>query len=266
MQDYSTPKSRWTALINRDPNASNAFVYCVTTTKIYCRPNCPSRLARRANIVFHDNSADAVATGFRACMRCRPAMPEDECDPQKIAVAKTCAAIDKELLGAEKKGVRELAKDVGFTESHFCRVFKKITGMTVGEYRASVSGKQTLLSETAEGSREKEKESLSVGQNPGASNTPYDFDFNSLPFPDRRDPAQLEFELESGWYDFSRAPDTYGSSSGLMAAAPCYAGLFDDRFSNAESSIDTTPHLLPLVTMDDGLQFLNLDHHYTHVI
>jgi hypothetical protein len=191
-------------------------------------------------------------------------MPEDEGDPQKIAVVKTCAAIDKELLGAEKKGVKELAKDVGFTESHFCRVFKKITGLTVGEYRASISGRQTLLSKTAEGSGEKEKESLSEVQNPGPSNNPYEFDFNSLPFPDRQDPAQLEFELGSGWYDFSRPPDTYGSSSGVVAAEPCYAGLFDDKYSNAESSIDTTPHLL--ITMDDGLQFLNLDHHYAHVI
>lgn len=261
MQDYSTPKSRWTALINRDPQASSAFVYCVTTTKIYCRPNCPSRLARRANIVFHNNATDARAAGYRACMRCRPAMAEDEGDPQKIAVAKTCASIDKELQGGEKKGVKELAKDVGFTESHFCRVFKKVTGLTVGEYRASISGKQTPESQAGVVS---EKESLADVQYPGVSSTPYEFDFNSLPFPARQDPAQLEFELASGWYDFSMAPDTY-ESSGLVTEAP-YAGLFDDRYSNTESSIDTTPHLLPLSTMDDGLQFLNLDHHFAHVV
>ena len=261
MQDYSTSKSRWTALINRDPQASSAFVYCVTSTKIYCRPNCPSRLARRANIVFHNNATDARAAGYRACMRCRPATAEDEGDPQKIAVAKTCASIDKELQGGEKKGVKELAKDVGFTESHFCRVFKKVTGLTVGEYRASISRKQTSASQTGPVSG---KELLVEVQNPGNSSTPYEFDINSLPFPDRQDPAQLEFEVASGWYDFSVAPDTY-ESSGLMAEAP-YAGLSEDRYSNTESSIDTTPHFLPLITMDDGLQFLNLDDHFAHVI
>jgi len=34
--------------------------------------------------------------------------------------------------------VKELAKEVGLTESHFCRIFKKIAGRTVGEYRRSL--------------------------------------------------------------------------------------------------------------------------------
>ena len=234
MQDYySTPKSRWTALINRDPKASNAFVYCVTSTKIYCRPNCPSRLARRANIVFHDNAADAMAAGYRACMRCRPAVAEDKGDPQKIAVAKTCASIDKELQGGEIKGVKELAKDVGFTESHFCRVFKKVTGLTVREYRASVSRKQTPAIQTGAAG---EKESPAEVRNPSISRPPFEFDFNSLPFPDRQDPAQLESELASGWYDFSGATDTYEFFE-LPAEAP-WTGLSDDRYSDTDSVFD----------------------------
>lgn len=35
----------------------------------------------------------------------------------------------------EKWPVKRLALEVGLTESHFCRVFKKIEGCTVGEYR-----------------------------------------------------------------------------------------------------------------------------------
>lgn len=34
--------------------------------------------------------------------------------------------------------VKALGAEVGMTESHFCRVFRKVMGMTVGEYRASL--------------------------------------------------------------------------------------------------------------------------------
>ena len=38
--------------------------------------------------------------------------------------------------------MKALAKSVGLTESHFCRVFKKVEGLTVGEYRGLVQGRK----------------------------------------------------------------------------------------------------------------------------
>ena len=264
MPGYSTPKSRWTALLNRDALAASAFVYCVTTTRIYCRPNCPSRLARRANVEFHNTAADARAAGYRACMRCRPEVAEDEGDSQKIAIAKTCASIDREAEGGQKKSVKALAKDVGFTESHFCRIFKKGTGMTVGEYRTSVSGKRSPTGDI--GVTGAQSQLLGEVQNPVVSNNPYEFDFNSLPLLDKQDQAQLDFELASGWYDFSNTLDSY-PYFGVVAEIPS-GGLLDDGPSNptTESSLDTTPHLLPLATMDDDPQILNLEQQFTYVI
>ena len=139
MTSFSSPSSRWAALQRRDPLAASAFIYSVCTTKIYCRPTCPSRLARRANIVFHDTPAEAEAAGFRPCKRCRPNLRENEGDPQILAVDKACELIVREEIGAVKWSVKGLAKEVGLTESHFCRVFKKIMGMTIGEYRAKNS-------------------------------------------------------------------------------------------------------------------------------
>ncbi|CCD55948.1 hypothetical protein BofuT4_uP150800.1 [Botrytis cinerea T4] len=37
-----------------------------------------------------------------------------------------------------------MAKEVGLTESHFCRVFKRETGGTLGEYRAKLIGQQLV--------------------------------------------------------------------------------------------------------------------------
>lgn len=88
--------------------------------------------------MFHDSAEQAEADGFRPCMRCKPGILKgEEGDPQKVAVERA-----KEMLRAEVGGgkwsVKALAKVVGLTESHFCRVFKKMEGMTVGEFRVEL--------------------------------------------------------------------------------------------------------------------------------
>jgi O-6-methylguanine DNA methyltransferase len=37
---------RWASIVNRDAAADGTFVYAVRTTGIYCRPSCPSRMAK----------------------------------------------------------------------------------------------------------------------------------------------------------------------------------------------------------------------------
>jgi methylphosphotriester-DNA--protein-cysteine methyltransferase len=63
--------ARWQHLSTRTQPAI-PFIYGVVTTKIYCLPTCPSRLARRANVTFFNNPIQAAEKGFRACKRCKP--------------------------------------------------------------------------------------------------------------------------------------------------------------------------------------------------
>ena len=49
----------------------HVFVGC-TSTGIYCRPICPSPTARRENVRYFPSAVEAVAAGFRPCLRCRP--------------------------------------------------------------------------------------------------------------------------------------------------------------------------------------------------
>ena len=42
----------WTAVLNHDRTQDGNFVYAVRTTGVYCRPSCPSRRPRRANVRF----------------------------------------------------------------------------------------------------------------------------------------------------------------------------------------------------------------------
>lgn len=133
--------ARWKAVAARD--ASNTtFVYAVLSTRIYCRPSCPARLARRANVEFFDTPAQAESAGYRACKRCQFDTDVKD-DPQSRMVQQardTIAAgvLSSSSLGGRRPRLRELAAEANLTPSHFHRVFKKIAGMTPGQYARAV--------------------------------------------------------------------------------------------------------------------------------
>ena len=60
------------ARVARDRSYDGRFYTGVHTTGIYCRPVCPVRPARSANVSFFPSAAAAEAAGFRPCLRCRP--------------------------------------------------------------------------------------------------------------------------------------------------------------------------------------------------
>lgn len=140
-------------MTHRDPNANGHFVYSVKSTNIYCRPICPARLARRANIRFYQTPAEAEAAGFRACKRCKPDAEKSE-DPQERAVTKACGLIEEALKKDNTKSLRlqDLAKNVGLTPRYFHKIFKDKTGLTPKEYAklrmAGQNNSDTFLSST----------------------------------------------------------------------------------------------------------------------
>jgi AraC family transcriptional regulator of adaptative response / DNA-3-methyladenine glycosylase II len=56
----------------RDARFDGLFFVAIVTTRIYCRPTCPSRRANPDNRRFFSSGAAAERAGFRACLRCRP--------------------------------------------------------------------------------------------------------------------------------------------------------------------------------------------------
>ncbi|KAL2675488.1 hypothetical protein Neosp_011674 [[Neocosmospora] mangrovei] len=133
---FEDDESRWQAVVSRNANADGFFVYAVRTTKIFCRPICKARLARRANVSFFETGVDAQEAGFRACKRCKPEvaglMPE-EAAVRKIRDFVQQRAENKDDTEA-RLSLSQMAKQTGLSKWHFHRVFKKCVGVTPTEY------------------------------------------------------------------------------------------------------------------------------------
>ena len=126
--------SRWLALTHRAPSSHSSFLYGVKSTKIYCRPTCSARLARRANVVFYDTVDQARHDGFRPCKRCKPDDTTFVGEGEEIVTRAIALLRIKTDDLTMKRGLKDLAKEVGVTSSYLCRVFKKTLGVTVGVY------------------------------------------------------------------------------------------------------------------------------------
>jgi AraC family transcriptional regulator, regulatory protein of adaptative response / methylated-DNA-[protein]-cysteine methyltransferase len=129
---------RWAAVRGRDARADGTFLYSVKATGVYCRPSCASRLARRENVAFHDDGADAERAGFRPCKRCKPDQPSLT-ERRSAQVSALCRFIES------SEGVptlAELAARAGLSVFHLQRLFKAITGVTPREYAAAHRGRR----------------------------------------------------------------------------------------------------------------------------
>jgi AraC family transcriptional regulator, regulatory protein of adaptative response / methylated-DNA-[protein]-cysteine methyltransferase len=129
---------RWARIIARDKTADGQLWYSVSTTGVYCRPSCPSRIANPRNVQLHDSLEGAKATGFRPCRRCNP--DGASIDARSVAlVANACRIIEE---SEEELALDELAEAIGRSPSYFHRVFKATTGLTPKEYAAGHRAKK----------------------------------------------------------------------------------------------------------------------------
>lgn len=124
---------RWIAVEQRDSAADGQFVYGVKTTGIYCRPSCGSRAARRENVVYFDDPAEAENAGFRACKRCNPKQ-QGQAEKRADMVAAACRMIEE---AEEQPSLDALAKAAGVSRYHFHRLFKEVAGVTPRAYAAA---------------------------------------------------------------------------------------------------------------------------------
>src|SRR5579863_5413638 len=116
-----TPNARrWQAVLDRDARMDRKFVYGVRSTGIYCRPSCPSRRPRRAQVSFFPLPEVVEKAGFRPCLRCKPDKSKVRGqDADAASVARLCREIERQLHQGSDRPVRltELAAKAG-TSTH----------------------------------------------------------------------------------------------------------------------------------------------------
>lgn len=121
---------RWPRIVARDKSADGQFWYVVATTGIYCRPSCPSRVAKPENVTIFGTLAAARATGARPCQRCNPEGSSMDAENAAI-VERACRTIET----AERvPGLIELAEAAELSPGYFHRLFKRVTGLTPKAY------------------------------------------------------------------------------------------------------------------------------------
>lgn len=125
----------WDAIVQRDARFDGLVYYGVRSTRVFCRPSCPSRRPARRNTLIFASAAEAETAGYRPCLRCHP-MHEgpltDEVAPilravQFIAFHETCGP-----------SLDELARHIGLGAQQIQRRFKAALGVTPQQYGAAL--------------------------------------------------------------------------------------------------------------------------------
>jgi AraC family transcriptional regulator of adaptative response/methylated-DNA-[protein]-cysteine methyltransferase len=124
----------WRAVSDHDRTQDGRFVYGVTSTRIFCRPSCPSRRPRRDRVRFFATPAEAETHGFRACKRCRP-VEISTTSAAEQAIRRSLAYLDQH--GEERISLTHLAKVAGLSPFHLQRTFKRLVGLSPREYLAA---------------------------------------------------------------------------------------------------------------------------------
>jgi AraC family transcriptional regulator, regulatory protein of adaptative response / DNA-3-methyladenine glycosylase II len=134
---------------SRDPRYDGIFFIAATSTRLYCRPSCPARQPKRANVRFYPTAAAAQSAGFRACKRCRPdaAPGSPDWNWRADSVARAMRLIADGTV--DREGVPGLATRLGFSERHLRRLLAEQVGASpIALARAQRANTARLLIES----------------------------------------------------------------------------------------------------------------------
>jgi AraC family transcriptional regulator of adaptative response / DNA-3-methyladenine glycosylase II len=121
-------EQRYRIIQSRDPRFDGQFITAVRSTGIYCRPSCPARTPKAANVTFYETSAAAHEAGYRACKRC---LPEAVPGTPAWNLRNDLAARAMRLIGdgvIERDGVDGLSRQLGYSSRHLTRVLSHELG------------------------------------------------------------------------------------------------------------------------------------------
>ncbi|WP_434618956.1 DNA-3-methyladenine glycosylase 2 family protein [Arthrobacter sp. A5] len=113
---------RYRVIESKDARFDGQFFTAVRTTGIYCRPSCPARTPKPANVSFFQTSAAAHDAGYRACKRCLPeAVPgSPDWNVRSDVAARAMRLIADGVM--DRGGVTELSARLGYSSRQLNRI------------------------------------------------------------------------------------------------------------------------------------------------
>jgi AraC family transcriptional regulator of adaptative response/methylated-DNA-[protein]-cysteine methyltransferase len=121
----------WEAVLSRDRRSDGRFVYAVSSTRVYCRPSCPSRRPSRNHVTFFDSPQLAESVGYRACLRCRPQSVAGSEAEERVERARRYLDDHAD----EPITLRRLAAHVGLSPFHIQRAFTRMVWLSPKAYQ-----------------------------------------------------------------------------------------------------------------------------------
>ncbi|MFG0605322.1 DNA-3-methyladenine glycosylase 2 family protein [Vibrio mimicus] len=121
------------ARMSRDPRFDGRFFVAVKTTGIFCRPICPANLPKEDNVEYFTTQAQAVAAGYRPCLRCRPESAPNSW-AWKGAETTFLRAIKLIEQGELHGNLEALASRLGISERYLRQLFQRHLGLPPKQY------------------------------------------------------------------------------------------------------------------------------------
>jgi AraC family transcriptional regulator of adaptative response/methylated-DNA-[protein]-cysteine methyltransferase len=211
----------WEAVLERDRRFDGQFVYGVASTKVYCRPSCPSRRPSRDQVTFFDSSRLAEAAGFRACRRCRPESAEGPETERRIEQARRY--LDEHY--DEPVTLQQLAGEIGMSPYYLQRAFKRLVGSSPKEYRDM---------------RRMEQFKTSLKRGETVTNATYEAGFGSSSRVYERANSDLGMTpsvFQAGGLGTTISFTTKATVMGRMLVAVTKRGIVTVRLGNSEASL-----------------------------
>ncbi|MGL1930908.1 MAG: helix-turn-helix domain-containing protein [Desulfotalea sp.] len=137
------------ARISKDKNFDGKFFFAVKTTGIFCRPSCPSRVAKEENVLYFNTVFDALDNGFRPCLRCRPDITIDYYNGNPSGTIVVKEALQMIYDGyLHEHSIYDLASSLSISERHLRKLFIDNLGLSPGKidrYHRVLFAKKMLL-------------------------------------------------------------------------------------------------------------------------
>lgn len=128
----------WEIFQRKDATYDGLFYIGVMSTRIYCRPTCTARPARK-NVRFFETIQQAEAAGLRPCKRCMP----HTIAPEKQLSQLVCQIIEQ---SSQLPDLTSIATQTGYSKFHLLRVFKRVMGITPFAYARIIRSLRLLTS------------------------------------------------------------------------------------------------------------------------